>query len=103
MTYHSLTLNFDAEVDLFDCLSSIISQKDDLDGPIELEVVKHEKTLIIFPGQSGLSVEQFVRPGLHKAASKHKAAFFVSTPIFLKVKFVSNKYNERIVILTFLP
>ena len=45
---YSLTLNFDAEVDLFDYLSSLISQNDDLDGPIELEVMKHEKTLIIY-------------------------------------------------------
>ena len=40
MTYHSLTLNFDSEVDIFDCLQSIMYKNDDLDGPSGLEVVR---------------------------------------------------------------
>ena len=45
MTYHGLTLNFDSEVDLFDCLSSIMSQVDELDVPQGLEAVENVETL----------------------------------------------------------
>ena len=43
MTYHSLALNFDSELDLFDFWQSIISQNDDLNGSTGLEVVENEK------------------------------------------------------------
>ena len=45
MTYLGLTLNFDAEVDLFDSLLSIISQNEDIDGPVGSEVVENVKCL----------------------------------------------------------
>ena len=45
MTYHGLTLNFDSEVDIFDCLQSTKSQNEDLDEPTGLEAVENDKTL----------------------------------------------------------
>ena len=45
MSCHGLTLNLEAEVDYCDCLASIMSQNDDIDGPIGLEVVENDKTL----------------------------------------------------------
>ena len=45
MAYRSFALNFDSEVHLFDCLSSIMSQVDDIDGSQGLEVVENSQTL----------------------------------------------------------
>ena len=45
MTYRPFALNFDSEVHLFDCLSSIMSQNDDIDGSQGLEVVENSQTL----------------------------------------------------------
>ena len=56
---------------------SIIDSKSKIVGLAPLAQLEE-----VFPGQSGLSVEQFVRPGLHKAASKHKAAPSLSRHLF---------------------
>ena len=45
MTCHGFALNFDAEVDLFDCWQSFMSQVDDLEGPSGLELVENSQTL----------------------------------------------------------
>ena len=45
MTCRALALNLEAEIDLIDCFQCIMSQNDDLDGPIGLEVVENDKTL----------------------------------------------------------
>ena len=45
MAYNGLALNLEADVSLYDCLPSIMSQNDDINGPTGLEVVGNVQTL----------------------------------------------------------
>ena len=88
MTYRSFALNFDSEVHLFDCLSSIMSQVDDLEGPTGLEVVENSQTLDTTSADEVRSVQDWMN-AQEPIRSRFTRALFWLTAFILKLDYMN--------------